>query len=385
MVTLLKRWMAYFLIPAGLVLLFIPLSIHRSEWIEKDFVFMEISETLAAATPAAAKPAPPPANGSMESVSQQLKEQQRILSEENSNAATISNSYGYPTIQQQDLTPYPFLEGKVNDMMRLLGLWRQEHIRLKRLDSVPIEEWAAFKKAFLDDTDKAAFQYGNRIFKGHVESDRASIQIEVEDLKIGCKVTGGVFLFLSFFALYGIYAPPSKGIQIGKRMGMVIWDIIIMGVGIMFTWWFLDFILVKYFQTDPIWGDETVVGMGIFWVALVNPVMALIATATAFQTLWITREDITVKGLFGQRVITWSDVESIQLSEFFVPRKVNGILSSRKVAKVLEIRGEFSSLRILEPPLASTKREILNTLTEYASEELKKTIPDLSKEWLRVW
>jgi len=128
------------------------------------------------------------------------------------------------------------------------------------------------------------------------------------------------------------------------------------------------------------------VGMGIFWVVFVNPLMALIATATALQTLWVTRKGITVKGLFGQSVVAWPDVESIQLLEFFTPRKIYGILTTRKVAKVLEIRGGSSSpLRILEPPLASTKKEILNRLTEYAPEELKESISGLSKEWLSAW
>ena len=385
MFKLLKRWMAYLLIPAGLVLLFIPLHTYRSERTAKDFVFLEISETLAGEKMTTAKPAPP-TNGSMESVAQWLKEKQRILSEEHSNIATIRNSYGYPTIHQEDLTPYPALREQVNDMMRMLFLMHQERIRSKRLDNVPIEEWGAFKKAFFGYTDDDAFQYGNLIFRGHVESDYASIQVEVENLKTGCTVAGGVFLFLGLFALYGMYTTPSKGIQIGKRMGMIIWDVITMGIGIMFTWWFLDSILVKYFQTDSVWGDEMAVGMGIFWVVFVNPLMALIATATALQTLWVTRKGITVKGLFGQSVVAWPDVESIQLLEFFTPRKIYGILTTRKVAKVLEIRGGSSSpLRILEPPLALTKKEILNRLTEYAPEELKESISGLSKEWLCAW
>ena len=373
--------MAYLLIPAGLVLLFIPLHTHRSEMTDKDFVFLGISETLAAEKTTTAKPAPP-TNGSMESVAQWLKEKQKILSEEQTNVATIRNSYGYPTIQQEDLTPYPALREQVNDMMRMLSLMRQERIRSKRLDDVPIEEWVAFKKAFLADTDKAAFQYGNRIFRGHVESDYASIQVEVENLKTNCTVAGGVFLFLGLFALYGMYTTPSKGIQIGKRTGMIMWDVITMGIGIMFTWWFLDSILVKYFQTDPAWSDEMAAWMGIFWVVFVNPLMALIATATSLQTLWVTREGITVKGLFGQSLVAWPDVESIELSEFFAPRTVNGILTPRSVTKVLEICGGSSTLRILEPPFASTKKEILNTLTEYAPKELKESISNLSKEWL---
>ena len=385
MSTLLKRWLIYLFIPAGLVLLILPLNTYRTEEVEKDFVFLEISESLAKDTGVKIRPVAPE-NPDEENLLQYVNGLQKMVSGEDSNVVTTNNQSGYPIIQKQMLASYPALIEQIDHMLRMISLLRQERMRPRRLDDVSIEEWTSFTNAFLGNTDATAFQYGSRIFRGHVESDYASIQVEVKNLRMSTKVAGGIFLFLSLFALYGMYASPSKGIQIGKRMGMIIWDVITIGIGIIFTWWFLDFILIKYFQTDPAWGDEmAAAGMGIFWVAFANPVIALIGTATALQTLWITGEGIAVKGLFGQSVMAWSDVESIEVSEFFAPRTVNGIFAPRKVAKVLKIRGGTSPLRILEPPLASTKKEILHLLTEYAPVGLKETISGLSREWLSVW
>lgn len=236
------------------------------------------------------------------------------------------------------------------------------------------------------NADANAFQYGKRIFKGHVDSDYTSIKVEVDNLRMSAKVAGSIFLFLGLFALHEMFKASSAGIQIGKRRAIIIWDIISIGIGIMFTWWFLDSMLVKYFQTVAVWGDEQrVLFMGVFWVAFGIPVMALFTTATAIQTLQITRDKITVRGLFGQSTLAWSDVKYIQLNEIFSPRKVSGFFAPRKIAKILKIRGGSSTLHIMEPPLASTKREILSTLTEHAPEELKQTILDLSEKWLSVW
>ncbi len=167
---------------------------------------------------------------------------------------------------------------------------------------------------------------------------------------------------------------------------MIIWDILIMTIAIFFASAFFDGMLVHYFQTPSVYGDaKMALFMGIFWITLANLIMALFTTATAVQTVWITQKGITVKGLFGRKYIAWSDMKNIQLSDYFMARKVYGFYAPRKVMKVLNIQGDVSTLRIMEPPLASTKEEILDMLMLYAPDALKKTIFDLSKEWMSVW
>ncbi len=383
----LKRWLLYLFVPMGLVLLFFPLNTHHLKDTEKNFVFLKISETLVAKDKESeVKPKfmmiDTSSEKTMEGLKKELQKMQKLFSEETS---TI-NPYGYPVLHSNDLIPYPDLQSEVKDMMQMIALPNNEYTRSKRLKNVSVEEWNRFKKSFLSNVDTGAFQYGNQIFKGYIKSSQVSVEVEIGHLKLLSKMMGILFLFLSFFLFRGLYVVPSKGIQIGKRKIMIIWDILIMTIAIFFTSAFFDGMLVHYFQTPSVYGDaKMALFMGIFWITLANLIMALFTTATAVQTVWITQKGITVKGLFGRKYIAWSDMKNIQLSDYFMARKVYGFYAPRKVMKVLNIQGDVSTLRIMEPPLASTKEEILDMLMLYAPDALKKTIFDLSKEWMSVW
>ncbi len=387
MSTFLKRWLLYLLVPMGLVLLFFPLNTHRLKDTEKNFVFLKISETLVAKDKESeVKPKfmmiDTSGEKTMEGLQKELQKMQKLFLEE----TTIVNTYGYPVLHSNDLIPYPNVQSEVEDMMQMIALPNNEYTRLKRLKNVSVEEWNRFKKSFFSNVDTGAFQYGNRIFKGYIKSSHVSVEVEIGHLKLLSKMMGILFLFLSFFLFRGLYVIPSKGIQIGKRRIMILWDILIIVITIFFTSAFFDGMLVHYFQTTPVLGDaKMALFMGTFWVILANPIMALFTTATAMQVIWITQRDITVKGLFGQKIIAWSDVENIEISNYFMARKVYGFYASRKVMKVLNIQSDVSTIRIMEPPLASIKEEILDRLILYAPDTLKKTISDLSGEWLSIW
>jgi len=379
---ILKRWLLYLFVPTGLVLLFFPLNTHHLEDGKKDFVFLKISKTLVVKDN---KVNHTHIRGTsddkaMEALEKELQKMQKLFSEE----ATTVNPYGYPVLYSDDLAAYPHIQSEIEDMMQMVALYHYKNSRLKRLNGVSMEEWNNFRKTFLSNDN--TFQYGNRIFIAQIKSDIVSVEVEIGQLKFVCRVIGTIFLLLSLLFIRGLYIPSSKGIQVGKRTTMIIWDILIITIAIFFTSAFFDGMLVYYFQTPSIYGDaEMALFMGIFWVVLANPVMALFTTSTAVQTVCITQKGISVRGLSGQKSITWSDVKNINVSDYFMARKVYGFYAPRKVMKVLNIQGVTSTLRIMEPPLASTKEEILDMLMLYAPEELKKTIFNLSGEWLSVW
>jgi hypothetical protein len=339
MKSLFRRWMAYLLLPAGLALLFVPLCTHRMEYVEGDVLYLE-----------------------------------------NVSEVDGDNSYGYPLIQSEDLEPYPVLSDAVSTLQRI---WAYIPYRLNQQTAVPIEDWRAFSKAAGISEEDPGFQYDRYIFKGHVKREDLFVPIEVKNLKTGCKVTGLFFLILGLAALCGSYALPSGGgIRVGKRSAVLIWDVCIMVVGAVFTWWFIEFVLSKGFQTATEWDEDFTVGMGGFWVVLVYPVLALITTAMSAQTVLITRESIAVKGLFGTSTLKWSGVESIGVSQTFSPRTVGAVPAPHRVMKVLSIEGEGGTLRIMEPPYASTKKAILAALLENAPDAHKPRIAVASKEWL---
>lgn len=377
--------MAYFIVPTALVLLILPLNTHRTEQMDKNFVFLAINETLVAeviSEPDSLPPVDESSDEAMQALNKQLEDMQKLFSEE----ATITNPYGYPVLAAEDLAPYPALGEAVEDMVRMIALQKQTRSRVKRLAHVSIETWKTLTISVSGNSGAANFQYGNRIFKGHIKATPVLVDVEVKNLRLISKATGGVFLLLGLLAVRGLYKPPSGGIQIGKRSGMIMWDVITIGIGVVFIWGLLDSLLAKYFQTAVQFGDvQMATFMGVFWLVIAIPVIAVFTTATGLQSVLITRQGVSVSGLFGQKALNWSAVEDIHLAEFYSARRVSGIFAPRKLAKVLEVSGGSTTLRIMEPPYASTKKEILDTLSAHAPDELKDSMAELSGPWLSVW
>ncbi|NCA82015.1 MAG: hypothetical protein EOM72_04645 [Opitutae bacterium] len=340
----LRRWMAYVLFPAGLVLLFVPLSTHRSGYAERDAVFLGVPATPegdAAQAPALA--ALPP----------------------------------------EDLAATPALQAAVREIVADLDLFGKPWSYVLSRPDIPPEEWTSFQSLHAPD---GIFQYENRVFEGRLSPETIQIQIEVPHLRTGGRIAGGVFVLLSVLALAGCHAaPPAGGIRIGRRSAIVIWDVIIIAVGVPFSLWFLDMLFAHVFQTAPEWKEDITWGMGFFMVVLSNPVLALITTAMAAQTLWITRDTLRLKGLFGSSSMAWTELEGIAVAHAFTPRKAGGVPASHRVMKLLEIHGGGSTLRILEPPYASTKKLILEKLAEHAPGEWQERIATAGKEWLSKW
>ncbi|MFH0879997.1 MAG: hypothetical protein V2A34_09810 [Lentisphaerota bacterium] len=379
----LKRWMAYLLLPAGLVLLFIPLCTHRLGEAERNFLFLENSTDLLAVEKPTHAESPLAESDSLEERVKQMNERRQQKALEDARVAEVVNSYGYPRIRPEDLAPYPALSDAVGTLQRI---WASIPSRLNRQDAVPIKEWYAFREAAGLSEEDQAFQYGRYIFRGHVKRESVMVPIEVKNLRIGCKVTGVLFLILGLAVLCGSYAPSSDGgIRVGKRSAILIWDVIIIIVGIPFALWFLDMVFAQVFHTVPEWKENITWGMGLFMVVLANPVLALITTAMSYQTLWITRDTIALRGLFASSTVMWAEVEGMAVSQAFSPRQTGGVWAPKRVMKILEINGGGSTLRVMEPPYASTKKLILETLAEQAPEQWQERIATVSKEWLSKW
>ncbi len=380
----LRRSLAYLLVPVGLVLLFFPLSTHRMGEAERDFLFLENSaDLLAAEKPAGAASSPPTEAGSLEQKIERMNDRRRKRAQEEARAAEVINPHGYPRIRPEDLAPYPALLDAVETLQRI---WAYIPSRFNRQDAVSIGDWNDFRAAAGLSEEDQAFQYGRYIFKGRVKAESVSVPMEVTHLRAGCKVAGALFLLVGFGALCRIYTrPPDSGIRVGRRSAIIIWDVAIILVGLVFTWWFVEFVLAEGFRTATEWGEDFAVGMGIFWVVLANPVLALITSAMSAQTLWITGDEIAQKGLFGSSSVRWDELEGIAVTDAFTPRKAGGVPAPHRVMKILQIHGGGYTLRVLEPPYASTKKLILETLAERAPDEWKERIAAVAKEWLSKW
>lgn len=338
--TWLRRWIAYVLLPIGIVLLLLPLSTDRSEWGERDFVFLGIVESRPDGT----------------------------------------DPDGPPQLRAEDLARHSALLEAIDEMSRRIDRMRWAKLPGEPLDGVPPDEWARFVEAHAPG---GTFQFGGRTFEGRVSPDLVRVRTPVRHLETVRRVVGGGLVMLGLLALGGCYATPADGgIRIGRRSAILVWDTVIVVVGVPFALWFLDMVFARAFGTAPEWKEDITRGMGLFMVVLANPVLALVTTAVSLQTLQVTRESLILKGLFGASTVAWTAVDGITVSRSFAPRRTAGIWAPKAVMKVLEISGGGSTVRVLEPPYASTKRSILKALAENAPEQWQDRIASVSDEWL---
>ena len=336
------RWAAYVGTTAGLVLAFVPLATHRTASVMQEAVFLGVAES-----PEKAGLADP-----------------------------------QPSLKPEALADFPALRATVEDLVAKLDRfqWKWEYV-LPR-DSIPPGEWKSFQTRHAPE---GVFVFYDRIFTGRVSPRSVQVDTEVPHLKWGCRLLGVLLLIAGLLAWSRAFPPPADGIPIGGRRATLIWDVCIMGVGSVFTWWFLEFVLSKTFQTATEWGEDFAVGMGVFWFVLAYPVLAFITTAMAAQSLAVSRDGIVLHGLLGASAVQWAELEGIHVAQTFSPRRAGGFLAPHRLMKRLEIHGGGSTLRVMEPPYASTKKRILAQLSEYAPAEWNDRLATVEKEWLSPW
>lgn len=212
------RWAAYVGTTAGLVLAFVPLATHRTASVMQEAVFLGIAES-----PEKAGLADP-----------------------------------QPSLKPEALADFPALRATVEDLVAKLDRfqWKWEYV-LPR-DSIPPGEWKSFQTRHAPE---GVFVFYDRIFTGRVSPRSVQVDTEVPHLKWGCRLLGVLLLIAGLLAWSRAFPPPADGIPIGGRRATLIWDVCIMGVGSVFTWWFLEFVLSKTFQTATEWGEDFAVGM----------------------------------------------------------------------------------------------------------------------------
>ena len=344
MTVLFKRLLVYLLVPAGLVLLFFPLHLSRLDLQERDILYLALLEPTDATTATA-----------------------------------------FPKVMERDLARFPALAGHLDTMAIQSALWGVRDLPPRPLDQVPLKEWTAFTRLLDVGMPEGTFSYQDRFFRGTIASGVVETREEPPGLKTWCRMAGGVFLLLGILTWTVTYRHPGTGIAIGPRKTIVLWDVIVVAFGLVFTWWALDLFLARVFVVDTFWGEDPMLGMGVFWVAAAAPFMALFVTATAMQTLVIDSEGIRLKGLLGTKSLTWPDVQHIRLFEPYTPRKVAGVIAPHGTTKVLQVKGGETTLRIMEPPLGSTKQDIVDRLLSHAPQNLIGSIEECAGKWTSFW
>ena len=127
--------------------------------------------------------------------------------------------------------------------------------------------------------------------------------------------------------------------------------------------------------------EEFIQFMGVFWVFIGIPAAALFISASAAQAVTINEKGVSLDGLFSKIFVSWDDLKEIEVSEIYSVKKAGGMTAPKQLMKIMRIDGETTAITLMEPPLKSTKKRILDALLTYAPEKWKEIIEEQGKAW----
>ncbi len=229
------------------------------------------------------------------------------------------------------------------------------------------------------------FAYRGHLFQASFETGTDWVEVQDTALRNQLRMASAASLLVALICLALMYRAPQQGIQVGPLRAIILWDAIILLFGIPFSWWCLDILLVHLFAVNSWWGDDPMLGMGVFWMALANPFLSLFVTATAAQSVAIDAHGITSSGLFGRKQVAWTDVTGIEVANLYTPKGAGTMTAAKKTARHLLIHGNNTTLRILEPPYNSTKQLLLSQLQQHAPTEFHDALAAAKNHWMAYW
>lgn len=140
------------------------------------------------------------------------------------------------------------------------------------LETVPPQEW----REFSDRIQSTTFNLDGLLFGGRV-FDKIE-RVEVPANKTLLLTAGVIILFMGLLEWVFLYRPTSGGSRAYVSATVLTSDIVVVLLGVIFTWWILDLLLEQYFSFSSFWGDDPIRLMGVFWVVAIVP----------FMTLWVS-------------------------------------------------------------------------------------------------
>ena len=396
-----KRLIAFILIPAGLVLLFAPLDTFRDTYLEKDFVFLiaepvspedNTVETLPLLTRKELEPYP-------QILTTVLARKERV--ETHSPSPKIADdilgleSLGNMLSQMDGVSPEEGEKYKkelarhqkrVHNSkaeMRIIRLTGFSYLQKQwetEATAISIEEWEQMKESLsFSDNAQTLFLFKNTLFRGVVRYDYCHVNLSVPGLALGRKIVGAASLIMGLLLMTGLYLK-KQGIMIAKTWSVLLWDIIVICISVFFLYGAIDLLFMKLFETG-MGTEEFIQFMGVFWVFLGIPAIALFIGASAAQAVTVNKKGVYLDGLFSKICVSWDDLKDIEVSEIYSVKRAGGITAPRQLMKIMRLEGETSSITLMEPPLKSTKKRILDALLTHAPEKWKEIIEEQGKVW----
>ena len=253
---------------------------------------------------------------------------------------------------------------------------------IENLSKIPIKEWDKFVDNYLDPLyDSQRFRYNGKVFGPEFDSDIENIDGEITKLSIILKIIGAMFLLFGLFLIKKLYFR-KRGIMVNPKRVAILYDVIVLLLAVPSAWLVVSILLEKIFFILPIYEDDEMFFMGVFFFCFGIPFVSLFTSRLTSQSVTFSSKGILVDSLRNKEFMPWESIESIEFSDEYVVVGRLGMPMPRKFQKSLKLIDlNKNSILINEPQLKSVKKEIVKQFEMNVQENVKTKFIGIFKMW----
>lgn len=244
------------------------------------------------------------------------------------------------------------------------------------------KEWRRFVQRHLDTyNDGQRFRTNGKVYGPEFGSDITEISGEVKNLSAGLRIIGVILLLLGLALVRTIYFR-KKGIMVNPKKIAFLYDFITLLFAVPSAYVLTTAALQKYFFIEPVFYEQEMTFMGIFFFIFGIPFMAIFTSRLTSQSVAFSKRGILVDSLNRKDFITWENIQSVAFSNEYVLVGRVGTVIPKKLQKSLKIEGEGETVLLInEPQLKSVKRKIVRGFQNTSPVDVWEKHSDVLNSW----
>ena len=161
-----------------------------------------------------------------------------------------------------------------------------------------------------------------------------------------------------------------------------IYDVVTLLLAVPSAWLVASLILEKLLFIPPVYEDDEMYFMGVFFFCFGIPFVALFTSRLTSQSVKIDSKGVLIDSIRNKEFISWQSIESIDFSDEHILVGRLGVPMPRKLQKSLKITVKSGdSILINEPQLKSVKKRIIKCFEENVPIRLNAEFMKLINKW----
>ncbi|MBT6765198.1 MAG: hypothetical protein HOA90_11760, partial [Prolixibacteraceae bacterium] len=250
------------------------------------------------------------------------------------NGVVIFNYLGENNLDLQDLTDkdlsrFPIIQKSVIELEA--GKAGED------ISEIPLKEWEKLVDRHLELMyDLQCFRYNGKVYGPEFSSVYTAIEGEIANLGTILKIVGGLLLLLGLILIRKLYFR-KRGIMVNPQKVAFIYDVVTLLLAVPSAWLVASLILEKLLFIPPVYEDDEMYFMGVFFFCFGIPFVALFTSRLTSQSVKIDSKGVLIDSIRNKEFISWQSIESIDFSDEHILVGRLGVPMPRKLQKSLKI------------------------------------------------